>query len=338
MPRQGRLDAPGAVHHVMTRGMEKGRIFRDKADYLEFLGRFTRALEKSDARCLAWALLPNHIHLVMQTGTRPLAKVLHGVFGGYAVYFNLRWNRAGHVFQGRYQSVLCEKEKYLHELVRYVHLNPLRAGLVDTLAGLSRYPWSGHRTLLGLGDHRWQDVKGALESFDRQPAKARESYLAFLEAGVSSTAETGLPDGGFRRLVEGGWEKPQTGRPGDERVVGSGSFVERALKLTEERERWRSRARRHGITLEVVLRRVAEATDVPVADLNGASKTPARVKARALACYWLVDRFGWSEVAVARRLGITQSAVSRGVRRGQVLASTVHVRLPGARPIPTRIA
>jgi len=321
----------------MTRGMEKGRIFRDKADYLEFLSRLTRALEKSDARCLAWALLPNHIHLVMQTGSRPLAKVLHGVFGGYAVYFNLRWNRTGHVFQGRYQSLLCEKDKYLRELVRYVHLNPVRAGLVDTLAGLSRYPWSGHRTLLGLGDHRWQDVKSALESFDRQPAKARESYLGFLAAGLEAPADSGLPDGGFRRLVEGGWEKPRVddraAKPGDERVVGSGAFVERALKQTLEQERWRSRARRHGVTVDVVLRRVADAVGLPLSAIGGSSKEPDRVRARALACYWLVERLGWSEVAVARRLGITQSAVSRSVQRGQALSATVHVRLPGARPV-----
>src|SRR6266513_1872120 len=100
MPRQGRLDAPGAVHHVMTRGHERARIFRDRADHLHFLDRLKTALEKTRTRCLAWALMPNHAHLVLETGSRPLARVLHGVFGGYAIAFNLKWKRSGHLFEG----------------------------------------------------------------------------------------------------------------------------------------------------------------------------------------------------------------------------------------------
>src|SRR6185503_1090865 len=169
--------------------------------------------------------------------------------------------------------------------------------------------------------------------FGKSSSTAREAYLKFCADDLAAKSDDQLPEGGFRRLIEGGWEKP-VARDGasartDERVLGSGSSVEKALQKSEELERWRSRARRHGITLEVVLHRVADATGVPLASLNGSSKVPDRVRARALACYWLVERFGWSEVAVATRLGITQSAVSRRIRRGQALSSTIRVRLPG---------
>jgi putative transposase len=136
MPRQARLDAPGVLQHIMARGIERREIFKDDTDRKSFLGRFATILEETQSQCYAWALIPNHFHLLLRTGPTSLRQVMRRLMTGYAVTFNLRHRRAGHLFQNRYKSVVCEEDPYLLELIRYIHLNPLRAGLVSDLKEL----------------------------------------------------------------------------------------------------------------------------------------------------------------------------------------------------------
>ena len=149
MPRQKRLDAPGQLQHVMARGIERRKIFLDDKDRESFLERLANILEETQTQCYAWALIPNHFHLLLRTGPTPLSKVMRRLMTGYAVTFNKRHKRAGHLFQNRYKSVVCEEDAYLLELIRYIHLNPLRAGLVKDLKELDKYPWTGHSAILG---------------------------------------------------------------------------------------------------------------------------------------------------------------------------------------------
>jgi putative transposase len=149
MPRKARLDAPGVLQHVMARGIERRKIFWDDKDRTSFLERFAVILEETQTQCYAWSLIPNHFHLLLRTGPTPLKKVMGRLMTGYAVTFNKRHNRSGHLFQNRYKSVICEEDPYLLELIRYIHLNPLRAGLVKDLKELDKYPWTGHNTILG---------------------------------------------------------------------------------------------------------------------------------------------------------------------------------------------
>jgi putative transposase len=133
MPRKARIDAAGALHHIIIRGIEGRKIFRGDEDLENFLDRLAGLLPKTQTRCFAWALLPNHAHLLLQTGVVPIASLMRRLLTGYAVFFNLRYYRHGHLFQNRYKSILCQEDTYLKELVRYIHLNPLRAGLVADL-------------------------------------------------------------------------------------------------------------------------------------------------------------------------------------------------------------
>ena len=149
MPRQPRLDAPGLLQHVMARGVERRELFRDDKDRNSFLDRLADILEKTQTQCYAWALIPNHFHLLIRTGPTPLSKVMRRLMTGYAVTFNKRHERSGHLFQNRYKSVVCEEDPYLLELIRYIHLNPLRARLVQDLKELDKYPWTGHSAILG---------------------------------------------------------------------------------------------------------------------------------------------------------------------------------------------
>ena len=145
MPRKARIDAPGALHHIICRGIERRRIFYDNADRDDFVKRLSVILSDTATPCYAWALIPNHFHLFLRTGTAPLSTVMRRLLTGYAVSFNRRHRRHGHVFQNRYKSILCQEDPYLLELVRYIHLNPLRARVVSGLKELDRYPYGGLR-------------------------------------------------------------------------------------------------------------------------------------------------------------------------------------------------
>jgi putative transposase len=133
----------------MARGIERRKLFRDDKDRKSFLDRLANILEETQTQCYAWALIPNHFHILLRTGTVPLSKVMRKLMTGYAVTFNQRHKRSGHLFQNRYKSIICEEDPYLLELIRYIHLNPLRAGMVKDLKELDKYPWSGHSAILG---------------------------------------------------------------------------------------------------------------------------------------------------------------------------------------------
>ncbi len=165
MPRQARLDASGLLQHVMARGIERRKIFRDDKDRKAFLDRLAIILEETQTQCYAWTLIPSHFHLLLRTGPTPLSKVMRRLMTGYAVTFNKRHRRSGHLFQNRYKSIACEEDPYLLELIRYIHLNPLRAGLVNDLKELDKYSWTGHSAILGRCKNPLIPEAQASESF-----------------------------------------------------------------------------------------------------------------------------------------------------------------------------
>ena len=130
MPRLARLDAPGVLHHVMIRGIERCKIFLNDKDREDFVERLAKLLPNTKTACYAWVFIPNHAHFLFRTGLVPLATLMKRVLTGYAVSFNHRHNRHGQLFQNRYKSIVCQEDVYLKELVRYIHMNPLRAGIV----------------------------------------------------------------------------------------------------------------------------------------------------------------------------------------------------------------
>jgi putative transposase len=132
MPRRARIDAPGALHHVICRGIERRKIFRQDSDRDDFLKRLETILSETRTRCYAWALLPKHFHLLLRTGSVPIARVMRRLLSGYAGRFNHGHRRAGHLFQSRNKSILCQEEPYLMEWVRYIHLN--RSALANPAA------------------------------------------------------------------------------------------------------------------------------------------------------------------------------------------------------------
>ena len=176
MPRQARIDAPGALHHIICRGIERRNIFKDNTDRNRFLERLGSVLQKSSTPCYGWALIPNHFHLLLKTGKEPIAQIMRRLLTGYAVTFNRRHRRYGRLFQNRYKSILCQENTYLLELVRYIHLNPIRAGIVKDLKSLGRYSYTGHSVIMGKRKNPWQDTDSVLQLFGKSQYAARKKY------------------------------------------------------------------------------------------------------------------------------------------------------------------
>ena len=168
MPRKARIDAPGALHHVIIRGIERKAIFKDRDDRTTFVERLDTILSETDTPCYAWVLMHNHVHLLLKTGLTPIATIMRRLLTGYAQQFNRRHRRHGHLFQNRYKSFLCQEDAYLLELVRYIHLNPLRANVVKDLKALRQYVWCGHSVLMGQVENDWQDTNYVLRLFGKR--------------------------------------------------------------------------------------------------------------------------------------------------------------------------
>lgn len=199
MPRAPRLDIPGILQHVIVRGIERRTIFLDDEDKTRFVVRLFSIMGENGTHCFAWAVLSNHFHLLQKTSSMPLSALMRRLLTGYAVVFNRKYNRAGHLFQNRYKSIVCEEEQYLLELVRYIHLNPLRAGLVADLGDLDSYPWSGHSVLMGRQMLGGQDTEQILGRFGKVLADARRNYRQFVADGVHMGRRDELVGGGLRR-------------------------------------------------------------------------------------------------------------------------------------------
>jgi putative transposase len=325
MPRKARIDAPGALHHIIVRGIEQRQIFRDDRDRDQFIQRLGDILTETDTPCYAWALMPNHVHLLLKTGLTPIATIMRRLLTGYAVYFNRRHRRHGHLFQNRYKSILCQAEPYFRELVRYIHLNPLRAKLVEELKALDKYPYSGHSALLGKMKRDWQQVGSVLGFFGKRKSDARKAYRQFVKKGVVQGRRPELTGGGLVRSI-GGWAalralRSETVRvKGDERILGDSDFVEAVLKEADEQLERRYRLKAEGFGLERVAERVAQVMSIPVELVWEKSRRPQVVNARSLFCFWASNELGISMTDLAKRLNLTQPAISIAARRGERLA------------------
>jgi putative transposase len=315
MPRQPRLDAPGALHHVMGRGIERTNIFRIDRDREDFLNRLANQCMEGSLIVYAWCLLSNYFHLLVRTGRQPIFRSMKKLLTGYAVNFNLRHKRTGHLFQNRYKSIICEDDPYLLELTRYIHLNPMRAGMVGELEGLNNYRWAGHSAIMGRVEREWQDIETVLGYFG-SGREAVKKYEQFVREGVSQGRKPELVGGGLIRSV-GGWSQVLSLKrrgvkvASDERILGSERFVERLLSEAEEREKETLRLSRKAPDLPTVARGIVKEEGIEESELRSGMRERRVVKGRRIFCQLAVGKMGYPGAEVARFLGVTTSAVNR---------------------------
>jgi REP element-mobilizing transposase RayT len=312
MPRAARLDIAGLLQHVIVRGTEKRNIFLDGKDRESFLVRFSNLLQETETGCLAWALMSNHDHLLLRPKRTKLAVLMRRLLTGYAINFNLRHQRTGHLFQNRYKSIVCQEDPYLLELVRYIHLNPFRAGLVKEMNALDHYRWSGHAVLMGNRELPGQKTDEVLTCFGKRVRNARRHYREFVMDGVTQGKRDELVGGGLRRTLKlAGFEEVTAY---DERVLGSGEFVEQLRQEKELSDRLPM-----VMPLKELIEGIANFFGIKSETLKQRNRSKPLSDARSVIGYFAVRELGYNGAEVARMLNISRSGVSMAAGRGENL-------------------
>ncbi|MGE5347104.1 MAG: REP-associated tyrosine transposase [Acidithiobacillales bacterium] len=307
MSRPLRLEFPGAVWHVTARGNERRDVFRDDADRELFLSILGRTVELFRWKLHAWVLMRNHYHLLVETPEPTLSRGMRQLGGLYTQAFNRRHRREGHLFQGRFKSILVGKESYLLELARYLVLNPVRGGAATSARA---WRWSSYRATAGLAlAPPWLETKWTLRQFGASPRKAQERYRAFVAEGRTAAFE---PWSRVRQQI----------------YLGTDEFVEEALATAEGRSPGKGiprRQRQRAVSDPVrAAGKLAAALGTSLEELNARTRTFIRER-RLLA--WALRQHS---LLTLERIG---GALGVGVGQASVLARAGEVE---ARKIPTQ--
>jgi len=290
MARLARVEYPGALYHVITRGNQRQRIFRDDRDREKYLEILSSLKKQYSFRIPAYVLMLNHVHLLLESGEVPLSRIMQRLGSGYTQYFNRRHQQVGHLFQGRYKAILCDKDSYLLELTRYLHLNPVRAKVVKDPVD---YQWSSYGGYVAESPgQQWLDSAEVLKQFSKKIREARKLYRWFVLQGIGDGHKEE-----YYNVLEG-------------RFLGDKEFAEEIKAKAEVAGSVRMKIKPEtllGVACAVLGRRRAEVV--------GASKNRERVRAREAICYVGRNRTELSVTSLAKSLGVDATCVSRSVAR-----------------------
>ncbi len=322
MPRHARLDATGALHHVIIRGIDRSDLFADDADRRRFIVKLDEYVSVTGCSLYAWALMSNHVHLLLKSGTIGVSGTMRRLLTWYAIYFNRRHGRTGHLFQNRYKSILCEEERYFLALVRYIHLNPLRAGIVTDMKSLDCYRWCGHAALMGHHSRSFMDVRYVLAHFANDDRTARRAYRRFVEEGIALGPNPELIGGGLVRSA-GGWSQVVSARrrkdalKGDERILGGSDFVVAVVSEAEKRQQRQFRHTDPEIRIEEIISEECRRGQVSVAELEAGARRRNVTIVRETVALRCARELGLSAAEIARHVGVNTSAVTRAIERAR---------------------
>ena len=319
MPRKACLDVPGTLHHVMVRGIDGINIFQDEEDRKAFVDRVRSLAKETGTRILAWVLMDNHVHLLITSGPAGLPTFMRRLLTGYAIGFNRKHGRFGHLFQNRYKSIICDLDSYLLELVRYLHLNPLRGGLVKNLEELEDYRWCGHGILTGRQKNDWQERDFVLGFFGSKGRKAVRAYREWVEGGKGLGHRPELMGGGLIRSM-GGWSqvlslrKKGESEAYDERILGDGDFVQAILKEADQKVVRQIRARREAGLLAKIFKEKCREAGVNEVELRSGSRRRAVSELRRKLCFYFYRELGIPMAEIARQVGVGTTGVAMALK------------------------
>jgi REP-associated tyrosine transposase len=279
MARRPRIFAPGLLYHVIVRGNQRRKTFRCDDDYKAYLDRLEHYRTKFHLRIYAYCLMPNHVHLLLESGSVPLGKFMQGLQQSYTQYFNRSYRKIGHLFQGRYKAIICDKDKYLLALLRYIHLNPVRARLVKRPES---YVHSGHRRYLMSGTAKIIDARPILELLG-----SKKAYERFVLDGMSEDHNEAY------YTVE------------DQRFLGEEGFGEEISRAAGEKEQ-----RKRKKSIEMDFKKIAKHLDTAPELLRGSDRRWEISAKRAKAVIALVREQDHSVSEVAKLLRRDQANIS----------------------------
>ena len=332
MPRHKRINLPGAIYHVIVRGLEKRALFNDDRDRFEFLSRLSKSLKRSFCECYAWVLMSNHIHLLLRTGISSLSAVMRSLLTSYAVYFNHAYKRNGYLYQNRYKSILCQEDSYFLKLVAYIHLNPIRARIVNSIDELDHYPWCGHSTIVGSVKHDWQNINEVLLHFSRNKRTARTLYRKFINKQSGKERNINMINGNYKQSATG-WKhidssvSDNTSWRGDGRILGDKGFVDSILKKANEGLDKKCRLRAAGWNIDTLTSYICELYNVSEKDILKKGRSNALSSAKGLICYWGYNKLGLSGAELSRYLDVSRPAISKNINLGKIISEKQSLKL-----------
>lgn len=254
------------------------------------------------------------------SGHQGISKFMRCLLTGYAITYNRKYHRSGHLFQNRYKSIVCEEEPYLLKLVRYIHLNPLRALIVRSMEELDRYSWSGHAFLIGRRKNGWQDMGYVLGQFSGERRRAIRAYRRFVAEAKDQGRRDDLVGGGLIRSL-GGWSQVLSLRGRrerveyDERILGGGDFVAHILREADNKVRRQLRVDERGRLVDRVISEICDEAEVEEGELRSGSRRRAVSRSRAEISYHLSHELGIPAAEIARHLGVCTSAIVKAIRK-----------------------
>ncbi|MHB8968791.1 MAG: transposase [Thermoleophilia bacterium] len=297
------------LYHVIARGIERRQIFSDNADRDFFLARLGRLVRETGMHVYAFALIPNHFHLLVRRDAGPLASFMQRLLTAYAIYYNRKIGRTGHLFQNRYKTVICQDDVYFMQLVRYICLNPLRAGLMADLDQLSSFDYSAYAYILGRKKLGWFDPLPVLAFYGGKRASAVCAFKKFVTEGLEDGKKPELEGGGLKRSLGLPERLPREQQAYDERILGQGGFVETVIGTTAGREEMVD-----GISPEAIMEEVCELFQISLAELTSGSRTRVVCAARAHAARNMAVSCRISKSEIASRLSVSLPAILKQLR------------------------
>lgn len=301
MARRARIEYEGAFYHVITRGNQRQGIFRDEPDYRKYLEILSRYKSQYKYNLYAYVLMNNHVHLLIETKEIPLSKIQQGINQSYTMYFNKKYKTVGHLFQGRYKAILCDREAYLLSLIKYIHLNPIRANAVKQIED---YKWSSHCNYTGKINDAVVDMGKVLRMFSENKSQATRLYRAYMEDGI---------------IIK----KEDIYRTADQRILGDESFVEEVTEKTEEGIE--QRKKRHEYGLGEIAKSIEHAFGVTLKHLRDKSKDRDMLKGRKLLSL-VAKEYGYKGREIASYLRKDPTVVTRYLKeRDSLKEEMAHV-------------
>ncbi len=286
MPRNPRIDEPDLVYHVIARGIERREIFKSNSDRDFFMAKLGKLALETGTQLYAYTLMPNHFHLLLRRRSTPTATFMQRMLTAYAIYFNKKYGRAGHLFQNRYRSFLCREDMYFLELIRYIHLNPLRGGIIKSLDDLSKYPYSSHKVIMGARGSNWYDPALILAHFGSQ-----KEYLDFVAAGIDlNSDDIAAIKSSLTAQSDKEWN-----------MLSNSSSMQPPST---------------GISLDALIEETCAAHAISMQELLGNSRKRKVANARALLAYRMSSQLGLTGSEIGRNLAVTRSAASKMIIKG----------------------
>ena len=297
----------------MARGIVGREIFSSNEDREGFLHRLADIISgKGGPSLYAWALLSNHFHMLLSPTETHLSTIMQRLMTGYAVNFNRHHKRSGHLFQNRYKSIVIEEEPYFLELVRYIHLNPLRAGIVSGVTALDKYPFTGHSVIMGQRDYPLQNIDAVLSRFASNGQIARQEYRDFVEAGVKQGIREDLRGGGLIRSAGGAvallTRDSEAHEAADERILGGGAFVESVLYVKNTVHS------SHHVSADDILTEISARSGMDAEKIVGQSRERIVSKVRKEFLQRAHEEAGISAAELGRMVGRSHVAVAKALK------------------------